>query len=133
MDHSKEILKSHSLKVTPTRVMVLEILSKAKKPLSVKDIQKKLGQAIDLATLYRTFETLRFSGLVLEVDFKHGHSHYELATMKHHHHAICEKCGRVVDISKCDIKNLEKQVLKLSKFKKINSHSLEFFGICNQH
>lgn len=125
----KDKLRSNSLKITPARLEVLDILTHTKKPISINDISKKLKDT-DLATLYRTFETLKELGLATQVDFQHGHAHYELATREHHHHLVCQKCGKVVDISKCDTTTLEKQALKISKFAKINAHSLEFFGIC---
>ncbi len=125
----KEILRSNSLKITPTRLEVLDILTHTKKPVSINDLSMQLKDT-DLATLYRTFETLKELELVTQVDFQHGHAHYELATRKHHHHLVCQKCGKIVDISKCDTTLLEKQALKIAKFAKISAHSLEFFGIC---
>jgi len=123
-------LRGHNLKVTPARLGILDVLTHTKKPISIQDISLKLKNT-DLATLYRTLETLKDLGIVTQVDFQHGHAHYELAARKHHHHLICQKCGKVADISKCDTSGLEKQALKIGGFAKINSHSLEFFGICN--
>jgi len=49
----------------------------------------------------------------------------------HHHHIVCEQCGALEDIENCNQVSLQKEILKHSKsFKVINSHSLEFFGIC---
>jgi Fe2+ or Zn2+ uptake regulation protein len=126
----EEQLREHSLKVTQARLGILDVLTHAKKPISINELSLRL-QHIDLATLYRTVETLKDLGIVTQVDFHHGHAHYELATRRHHHHLICQKCGKVVDLSKCDTSGLERQALKIGGFAKINSHSLEFFGICN--
>lgn len=126
----KEQLRENRLKITPARLEILDILTHTKKPISINDISEKLCDT-DLATLYRNFETLKGLGIVTQIDLQHGHAHYELASRKHHHHLICQKCGKVADISKCDTKALEKQALKIAGFSKINSHSLEFFGICN--
>ena len=126
----KEQLREYNLKVTPARLDILDILTHTKKPISIQDLNLKLKNT-DLATLYRTLETLKDLGMVTQVDFQHGHAHYELATRGHHHHLICQKCGKVADISKCDTSGLEKQALKIGGFAKINSHSLEFFGVCN--
>lgn len=125
----KEQLREYSLKVTPARLEVLDVLTHTKKPISINDVSSKLCNT-DLATLYRTFETLKDLGLVTQVDLQHGHAHYEIATREHHHHLICRKCGKVADISKCDTTTLEKQALKISGFAQISSHSLEFYGIC---
>lgn len=125
-----ETLRNNKLKATPARLSILDLLAHTQKPLSIKDINVKIKGAIDIATLYRTVETLQSIGLVTLIDFKHGHGHYELATGKHHHHLICESCGKIVDLAKCDITSLEKQAKKIGNFSQINHHSLELFGLC---
>lgn len=127
------LLKQTGLKVTPARVKVYEILANVGKPLSVHDILKKLpAGSADQATVYRILEALKKVGLVKSVEFEHGHAHFEIDSGDHHHHIICESCGKVVDVSKCDVSGLDRQVLKISGFKNINRHSLEFFGLCDK-
>jgi Fur family transcriptional regulator, ferric uptake regulator len=123
-------LRSSGLKATPARVAVLKVLTKAKKPLSIQNIGKLLKDTPDQATLYRMVEQLKKAGIIHQINLEHGHAHYEIDSPTHHHHIICENCGKIVDISSCDIESLEKEVLKKSGFKKINRHSLEFFGLC---
>lgn len=125
-----ESLRGNKLKATPARLSILDLLAHSQKPLSIKDIYVKIKGAIDTATLYRTVETLQSIGLVTLIDFKHGHAHYEFNTGNHHHHLICEGCGIVVDLAKCDVSSLEKQAKKIGNFSKINHHSLELFGLC---
>lgn len=130
--HTPELktqLKQLKLKVTPSRMEVLDILTHSKKPISIAGAKELLPQA-DLVTLYRTFETLENLGAVNQVDLRHGHAHYELSSLKHHHHLICTNCGKLADISKCDTADLDKQALKISDFGQISSHSLEFYGLC---
>lgn len=128
----KETLKNAGSKATPGRLKVLKLLSKSAKPLSIKDIQGKLkNRKLDQATVYRMMSALEKSGLIRQVDFQHGHAHYELSGNQHHHHLICQSCGKVVDISKCNISSIEKQALKLAKFSTIHHHSLELFGTCS--
>ncbi len=126
-------LTTAGLKVTPARLLVLEVLTNTEKPLSIQDIQKKLGKkSADQATVYRTIEIFKKNGIVRQVNFEHDHAHFELNTNSHHHHIICQNCGKVVDISNCNITSLEKEILKKSGFKSIQKHSLEFFGTCNR-
>lgn len=127
-----ELLKQTGLKITRPRLAILGILQNARLPLSAKDIFNKLPKAAkpDQATVYRNIENLEAVKLIRQVNFQHDHNHYELVANGHHHHAICENCGKVVDISKCDIAGLEKQVKAVSGFTKINHHALEFFGLC---
>lgn len=127
----KDMLRKAGFKATLGRVAVLELLSKNKKPLSIKDIQEKLkGEKLDQATLYRMMSALEEVGILRATDFGHGHAHYELETKDHHHHLTCQRCGKIVDISACDTHDLEKQALKIGRFSTITKHSLELFGIC---
>ncbi len=127
----RPLLRTAGLKATPERLAVLAVLHTAKKPLSVKDIKDTLQpHAADQATIYRTIQSLLKSNIVRPVNFEHDHNHYELVSDTHHHHLICERCGKAVDVSQCDTSALEKQVQAISGFATINHHALEFFGVC---
>lgn len=124
------LLKAVGLKTTTPRLAILDALNSAKLPFTAQEIHTKIKQQnIDQATVYRNLETLTEVGLIRLVNFQHDHNHYELAK-NHHHHAICQSCGKVVDISQCDLAALEKQVKKISGFGMIDHHALEFFGLC---
>lgn len=125
-----ESLKGFGLKVTQPRLAILDSLNGSPVPLSAQEIHRKVKSAkADQATIYRNLQTLATTGLIRRVNFQHDHNHYELAG-HHHHHVICENCGKVADISKCDITTMEKQAKAMSGFAQINSHALEFFGLC---
>ncbi len=127
----KTIRKTHKLKVTPPRLSVLDILEHSQKPLSVKSIAKKLSRTrIDTATVYRTITSLLTLRLVSTVNFSSKEAYFELAGKKHHHHLICENCGKIVDVESCQADISQRSLLKAG-FGYINRHSLEFFGLCN--
>ena len=126
-------LHSAGFRATPGRLAVLELLEKNKRPLSIKDVQERLHRKdLNQATLYRMVNALEKAGVLRAVDFRHGHAHYELENKSHHHHLICENCGKVADVSKCDTSKIEAQVLKIGGFDRITKHSLEFFGLCKR-
>ncbi len=55
------------LKSTNPRIYILEVLVRAKSPLRVKDICKKLTdkqKEIDMVTIYRSIETLSEKGMI---------------------------------------------------------------------
>lgn len=123
------ILKDAGFRVTTGRVAVLELLAVSPAPLTTKDILEKIKRArLDQATIYRMLTALKEKGIVQMVNMEHDHAHWELVS--HHHHAVCEKCGAVIDISKCDLHKLEEDIKKISGFTTIHRHSLEFFGLC---
>ncbi|HMR55342.1 MAG TPA: transcriptional repressor [Candidatus Doudnabacteria bacterium] len=126
----RPILEEVGLKTTKPRLLVLYTITKSKIPLSAQEIHSQLSNSkIDQATVYRNLQSLTDAKIIRLVNFQHDHNHYEIAN-NHHHHAICESCGKVVDISKCDLSQLEKSVKSISGFSSINQHSLEFFGLC---
>ena len=127
----KTILKNGALKITPTRLAILDIFSNDCKPVNAEYIFEKLkNKKINLVTIYRTLTSLEKAGILKRVDLHKESAYYELGN-HHHHHIVCTKCGVVEGFDGCDIKTLSKKILgKSSKFKEINQHSLEFFGVC---
>ncbi len=125
-------LRSQGLKATPARIAVLALLARSGQPLTVEEIRNQLGKdSGDQATVYRMMHTFVSGGLVRTVDFQHGHVHYELSGETEHHHLVCSACGLVEDVEGCDLAQEYTNVLKRHpKFKTIDRHSFELFGIC---
>ncbi|MDE2188477.1 MAG: transcriptional repressor [Patescibacteria group bacterium] len=125
----------HKLRATKPRLMVVELLSREKIPLSVEQIFKKLNSKGALATTYRTLEHLSRAGLVSKIqNINKAHALYEIDFgRKHHHHATCTACGFIEDVSNCDSHKLDTDArIHLKKFSLIQNHSLEFFGLCRK-
>ena len=132
IEESKIQLKTGGLKITSARLNLLDILKHAKKPMSIKDISRRLTESdMDLVTLYRNVESLQNLGVVKQVNLKDRRVYYELSGGEHHHHLICTNCGRLEDIQVQEVK-LNKTFLKNHGFVKVTDHSLEFFGLCNK-
>ncbi|HEX2786740.1 MAG TPA: transcriptional repressor [Ignavibacteria bacterium] len=125
-----EVLCTHSLRVTSPRVEILQILRANHNPLTISEIHSKIkSKGTDLATVYRTINSFLKFNIVNEVDFKDEFKRYELIFDRHHHHhVVCKVCKKVENVDFCVGNNIEKD-LKKRGYKNI-SHSLEFFGIC---
>lgn len=131
MNNYKEIIKSHALRITPARVAVLSIFDTAQKPLDISEIIENLRQrkiAADQATIYRIIENFVEKNLLARLQFQEKRYFYEKKG-REHHHAICQKCGSIQDVTKCNIKRIEREIVKSMNFK-VSRHSLEFFGLC---
>ncbi len=128
------LLKGLGSKITPGRVKILEVLGKEPKPLTIEELQKKVGKGINEVTLYRNLELLADAGIVERSDLRHGHAHYELVVGRpHHHHIVCTNCGYVEDIELPHPTVSTKEALKRSKgFASVKDYSLEFFGLCKK-
>lgn len=55
------------------------------------------GRSVGVATVYRTLELLERMRLVQRLDVGDGTARYEAARAggEHHHHLVCDDCGRV--------------------------------------
>lgn len=125
-------LREVSLKVTPARIAVLQLLENSTTPLDVASIITVLKEKqidIDPATAFRIINTFTQKGIAKQIQLNEGKFRYELSNKADHHHLICESCGRIEDISDCSIPQLEKEIQKKKQFL-VKSHSLEFFGVC---
>lgn len=129
-----EILKSLKLKATEARIAIIETFASSEVPLSVEMIAHKIkGKKVNQVTIYRTIESLLKADVISRVDLRQGSVFYELNNHHgHHHHIVCTECGFVEDFESCQIESLSTKILSQSKrFKKINDHSFELFGVCN--
>jgi Fe2+ or Zn2+ uptake regulation protein len=131
VSHSNTLLDKAGLKKTDSRIALLDLLSKNKKPLSVKDIVSKLSG--DKVTMYRMLEAMTKKGLIRRVDTGEREAQYEIIDHHDdHHHVICLDCKKVSDFTGCDADSLITKALKQVKdFKSITHHSFDLFGICN--
>jgi Fe2+ or Zn2+ uptake regulation protein len=127
----KRILQKSGFKATNARLAILEIFRKNKKPLSAQEIIDLLPDATDQVTVYRTLKSLKEKGIIIQIDLRHNHAHYELANLAEHHHLVCIQCGRIEDVRHCDIEQMQSTILKSSRhFYEIRQHALEFYGMC---
>lgn len=129
----KQKLQSADLRVTPGRELVLTMISRAKKPVSIQDIQhdpevKKLH--LDEVSIYRITKALTEKGILRHIDFHEGKFRYELND-DHHHHIVCTQCGSVKDIDFCLDENINSEISSQTGFQ-VGSHALEFFGLCKK-
>lgn len=131
--HIKDILRQAGYKATRPRVLVLRALQKTQKPLSIVGLHNNVGVTrVDRATVYRTMNDLVQAGIVARVDTGHAHAHFELP-QEHHHHLICTSCHKIEDVHACGISQAATKTLRQSNtFASIDTHSLEFFGLCKQ-
>lgn len=128
----KEELRGVDLRATPARLGVIKFLEEATRPVdinSVTDYLKANNIKTDPATVFRTMNMFTQKGITIPIEFQEGKTRYELAGKKHHHHLVCESCGKIEDISISIIPTLEKEIRKKQNFL-IKRHSLEFFGLC---
>jgi len=100
---TRKRLRARGLRITPQRLLVLQILKESGGHLDARTIHAR-GQARDpnlsLATVYRTLSTLKEMGLVelccLARD--HRQKYYEVTGKEEHYHFTCLGCGRIIEV-----------------------------------
>jgi Fur family ferric uptake transcriptional regulator len=95
------MLAREGLKRGGARERVIELLASEPCALSAVEIEEALraqGRETGRASIYRVLELLVEQGLVERVAVGHGLSRFEpiQPSGEHHHHLVCESCGRLV-------------------------------------
>jgi Fur family transcriptional regulator, ferric uptake regulator len=126
-------LRHGSRRVTGPRQAILNVLRQERRPLTVRKIRENLtGTRCDLATIYRSLGMLTELGLVKRFDFGDGSARFELigeGGASHHHHLVCNRCTRIVELAECFPEELEESIARQNGFHSV-THRLEFFGLC---
>ncbi len=102
MDELIDELRANGHRVTTARRAVLqEVLDAGDRHLSAEDLAELIRRRqpdVHLSTVYRTVEVLESAGILTQVRVGHGPGTYHLAQDRHHH-AVCDSCGQVVEVS----------------------------------
>ena len=126
-------LRKAGLKVTLPRVKILQIMESSEtKHLSAEDVYKALIEAdedVGLATVYRVLTQFESAGLVMRHHFEGGSSVFELTTIDHHDHIVCQTCGSVEEFYDEVIENQQEMIAEKYGFR-ITDHSMYLYGIC---
>lgn len=126
-------LRDGGHKITNVRRQIINIFSQAKKPLSAQEIIIKLKLKninVNKTTVYRELQFLHDNNYLIKVHLKPHETSYEYKGLIHHHHLVCESCGKIDNITNCLADELESEIFKKRGFK-VKRHSLEFYGICS--
>ncbi len=126
-------IRNKGQRITKVRGIVVEIFINSVEPITAQDIllaMETIGMKVNKTTVYRELDFLQKIAIIKAIDFGDGLKRYELLQEGHHHHVICSKCRKVQDVVlKVDLDEEENKIQKDTGFK-IQSHSLEFFGLC---
>jgi Fur family ferric uptake transcriptional regulator len=113
---ARERLSEAGHRTGGAREAVVELLGRQSCCLSAQEISDRLREAgndVGIASIYRALELLHELGLVQRVEFGEGGARFESVVPggEHHHHAVCEKCGRVTAF---EDERLERQLERLA-------------------
>ena len=119
------------LGLTKQREVVLQVIREAEEHLTANEVfdqAKGLLPTISFATVYNSLRFLKEAGHIAEIQFGNGASRFDRITSRHDH-ALCVKCGKLVDMELELPEELVKFASEFSQFK-LESIELTLRGLC---
>lgn len=119
------------LGLTRQREVVLTVIRENAEHLTANEVfdkSKQLLPGISFATVYNSLRFLKNTGLIAEISFGNGASRFDSMTSRHDH-AICTKCGKLVDMEIEIPPEIVNFAAEFSRFKP-ESIELTLRGIC---
>jgi len=132
VQRDRALLAGLGLRSTAQRIAVLEVLSHEPDGATAQEIHDRLraqGRRVGLATVYRTLAALTEGGAVDALAHRPGEACFRLCGRGHHHHLVCERCNRVVELGECDLEPWLARLGGAHGFQ-VTRHSVEVAGIC---
>ena len=88
---------------------------------------RRLG--IGRATIFRAIELLEQVGSVERIDLPSGDHAYVACLPAHHHHVICARCARSIEVGDLGLGAVAREASRRTGYR-IDGHRLELFGLC---
>ena len=117
---------------TRQRTAVTAALGRLDGFISAQDLHARLregGEAVGLATVYRTLQQLSEDGEVDVVRTDDGESMYRRCSSGHHHHLTCRNCRRTVEVDSAAVERWARGIAEENGFADVD-HVVEVFGTC---
>ncbi|MGD9590281.1 MAG: Fur family transcriptional regulator [Pyrinomonadaceae bacterium] len=117
--------------LTKQRKAVLEVIREAEDHLTANEVfesARRLLPGISFATVYNSLRYLKQEGLIGEVLFGNDATRYD-RNLTRHDHAICNSCGKLIDLELNIPDELLRAAARRSKFKP-ESIELTLRGSC---
>ena len=125
-------LDAAGLRLTDARRDVATLVAERDGPFTAADIladarARRLG--IGRATVFRALDAFNELHVVERLDLPNGEHAYVGCEPAHHHHVVCERCGRTTEIDDRGVRDIMRAVERRTGFR-VDSHRLELFGRC---
>jgi Fur family ferric uptake transcriptional regulator len=126
-----KLLRQHGLQVTAQRIAVLRAVARC--PHSTADdvadtVRMEIG-AISRQAVYGALGILAEKGVIRRIRPAGSPSLYEDRVGDHHHHLICRKCGKTVDVD-CAIGNTPRLTAGTAAGYQIDEAEVIYWGTC---
>jgi Fe2+ or Zn2+ uptake regulation protein len=97
-------LRRSGLKLTPQRIAIVRLFADDRSHPTAQDLFQRLRPefpSMSFATVYNTLDALAHAGLaaIVRLPGKRGETARFDPNSAPHHHAVCDRCGSVVDVA----------------------------------
>jgi Fur family ferric uptake transcriptional regulator len=133
-EQAQTVLRQAGYKPGGARTAVIEALAGESCCLTAQEIHDRVRPdrpRVGIASVYRALEALAELGLVHRLELRSGSAHYEpaVASGDHHHHLVCDDCGRIEAFSDDRLERVIHTVSKTTAFR-IDEHDVVLRGQC---
>ena len=126
-------LKEKGLKLTPQRRLIVDAIHDEDVHLTAEGIiahvQAKMPE-VHKSTIYRTLELLERTGCVFKSEFS-DHTIYHHAEEGHHHHLVCNICGKTIECNEDIFTPVENSLAEQYGFHVDFKHQI-MSGLCEE-
>jgi len=132
VDSITEHLRAQGERLTIQRRLVIEALCERGEHLTVQAIQARLegqGYAVTETTVYRILQWLKDRGVVAQTDLGRSGVVYQIIDREPHHHLVCLRCNRVIDLDDAVMETLRQRLRSDYDFEPRIDH-MAIFGVC---
>jgi Fur family ferric uptake transcriptional regulator len=117
------------------RARVIEFLDAQDCCVGAQEIHRELssrGEQVGLASVYRVLEVLAEKRLVQRLDLGDGVARFEPIrdSVEHHHHIVCDDCGRIEPFADDRLERVLRDVEKNSGYA-VAGHDIVLRGACD--
>ncbi len=122
-----------TLGLTKQRKAVLQVIRESHGHLTANEVfedARRILPGISFATVYNSLRFLKEHGMIGEVRFGNDAARYD-RTLTRHDHAVCNACGKLIDLDLPIPNDLLRKGERLSKFK-VEMIEVVLRGLCPQ-
>ena len=128
----KELIRENKLRLSHPRFLIYQELSSASAPLSPREIYRLLHRKkrkIGLTSIYRCLDLFESLEIVFKIAERPNVKYKLCESDNHHHHIVCKRCGKAVELDFCDISDWSRKVMERTGYK-VTDHRFNFYGYC---
>ena len=134
-EHAHAELRRSGARAGGARDAVIDYLAEQRCCVSAQEVFDGLragGRSVGIASVYRVLERLADLRLVHRVDFGGGVTRFEPAHPggEHHHHLVCDECGRVDTFDDADLERTLTRVAGVHGFS-LDDLDVVLHGACS--